>query len=465
MLHSKRWVARPGESATLLMTLIIGVLGFLLVAAAENLRAGRPFTPELLPQLIPALLPPLVLGISLLGLHFVLIWRGSEIEQVLLPAVALLFTLGLIMIWRLRGADGAWQQITRGWLPGALLVGVLLARPRWMEAIRRSAVWISAGGLFLTALTAVFGVVDETGARLALKLGPLPAIQTSEILKVSLIIFLAWYIDREGAAAEGRAITLFGRLRLPAVRYFMPGALFVGMASLALVRMSDFGAVLILGLLFVAMLYAGFETRTFLTVAAIGAGFAVLAGLVLAGTWELPSTIQNRYLAFMNPWSSAPLLINGQPTGLTIAEGPGYQIQQAIYAMIAGGVTGSGLGLGYPQFIPLSHSDFIYAAVLEEMGGAIGLAILALYGIVLLRIFRIAVLLPHNQLFERLLLTGIGVHFFAQVLVMVGGTLNLMPLTGVTLPFLANGGMAVLVNLLEVGLALALAHRLEVRPA
>jgi cell division protein FtsW (lipid II flippase) len=157
-------------------------------------------------------------------------------------------------------------------------------------------------------------------------------------------------------------------------------------------------------------------------------------------------------------------LINGQPTGITIAEGPGYQIQQALYAMIAGGVTGAGLGFGTPQFVPLAHSDFIFAAILEEMGGAIGLAILALYGVVLLRLFRIAILLPHNQVFERLLLTGIGVHFFAQVLVMVGGTLNLMPLTGVTLPFLSQGGMAVLVNLLEIGLALALAQRLEARP-
>jgi len=460
MLHPKRWVARTGESAALLMTLVILGLGFVLVTAAGNLRAGRPLDTSLL----PALLPPLVTGLTLLGLHMLLLWRGVAVEQVLLPAVAVIFALGLIIIWRLRGDEGAWQQITRGWLPGALLSAVLIARPRWMEYIRKSAVWISGVGLFLTALTALFGAVDETGARLALKLGPLPAIQTSEILKVSLIIFLAWYIDREGAAAEGRAITLFGRLRLPAVRYFMPGALFVGMASLALVRMSDYGAVLILGLLFVAMLYAGFETRTFLTVAAIGAGFAVLAGLVIATTWELPATIQNRYLAFMNPWSSAPLLINGQPTGLTIAEGPGYQIQQAVYAIIAGGVTGAGLGFGVPQFVPLAHSDFIFAAILEEMGGGIGLAILTLYGVILLRLFRIAILLPHNQVFERLLLTGIGVHFFAQVMVMVGGTLNLMPLTGVTLPFLSLGGMAVLVNLLEVGLALALAQRLEVRP-
>jgi cell division protein FtsW (lipid II flippase) len=113
----------------------------------------------------------------------------------------------------------------------------------------------------LPIATAIFGVVDETGARLALKVGPLPPIQTSEMIKFALVIFLAWFIDREGEQVEGRARVVLGWLRLPAIRYFIPGILFVSMATLALVQMSDFGAVLILGFLFAAMLYAGFETR------------------------------------------------------------------------------------------------------------------------------------------------------------------------------------------------------------
>jgi hypothetical protein len=120
MLQPKRWAARPGESIALVMILVILALGFVLVTAAEHLRAGQPFTPEAMPIFLAALLPPLAVGISMLGLHFLLIWRGSEVDQVLLPAVALIFSLGLIMIWRLRGEDGAWQQLTRGWLPGAL---------------------------------------------------------------------------------------------------------------------------------------------------------------------------------------------------------------------------------------------------------------------------------------------------------------------------------------------------------
>ncbi len=443
------------------MVAVIATFGFFLVASARQVQAGHPMPPPLL----ETLLPPVVVGLAFIGLHLLLIWRGVDMEQVLIPAVGLLFSLGLVMIFRLRGAEGAWQQITRGFLPGLIVVAALVVRPRLIERTRQLAIVISMGGLLMTFLTAFFGVMDETGARLALKLGPLPAIQTSEILKLSLIIFLAWFIDREGEAVEGRAYILFGALRLPPLRYFLPGALFVGMATLALVQMSDFGAVLIMGCLFLAMLYAGFETRIFLTVTAIGVGFAVLAGLVLATTWHVPGVIQNRFLAFMDPWSTAPLMVNGQPSGYTIAEGPGYQIQQSVYAIISGGLTGTGLGFGTPQFIPLAHSDFIFAAILEEMGSATGIAMLAVFAVILLRLFRTAALLPRAQVFERLLLTGIAIHFFAQVLIMVGGTLNLMPLTGVTVPFLSLGGVAVMINLIEVGAVLAILQRLEARPA
>jgi cell division protein FtsW (lipid II flippase) len=252
---------------------------------------------------------------------------------------------------------------------------------------------------------------------------------------------------------------------MPALHYFIPGGLFVSLATLALVAMSDFGAVLILACLFVGMLYAGFETRIFTTIAAIGLGLAVLAGFALSLTWHVPTVIRYRFLAFLDPWSNAMILQNGQPTGITISEGPGYQIQQSIYAVISGGLTGSGLGFGSPQYVPLAHSDFIFAAIVEEMGAVIGIAILVLFIILVLRILRVAMLLPAGQAFERLLLTGIAIHFFIQVFVMVGGTLNLLPLTGVTIPFLSQGGMALLVNLAEIGLVLGIARRLEATPA
>lgn len=436
-------------------------MGFALVTASLQVQQHQ----DPLPAVRGSLLPPILVGAAFLALHLLLWLRGRGGEQTLLPVVALLFSLGLVMIWRLNGSTGVWQQLTRGFFPGLLLIGVLTVRPDWIEFLRRQAVPISVAGLILAFLTALFGVADQTGARLALKLGPLPAVQTSEFIKVSLIIFLAWYIERQGEEVEGRARPLLGRLRLPSISYFIPGVLFVALATLALVGMSDFGAVLILGCIFVGMLYAGFDTRIFIPVAAIGLGLALLIGLLLLATWHIPAVIRYRFIAFVDPWSTAMILENGQPTGITISSGPGYQIQQAIYAVIAGGVTGTGLGFGSPYFVPLAASDFIFAALVEEMGALVGIAVLVFFAVMVLRVLRLAMVLPRGQVFERLLLTGIGIHFFAQVFIMVGGTLNLLPLTGITIPFMSQGGIALLVNLSEIGLAMGLAQRLEVRRA
>ncbi|MCB0163823.1 MAG: FtsW/RodA/SpoVE family cell cycle protein [Anaerolineae bacterium] len=456
----RRFLSRSWELRLLALVTLVGVLGFTLVTAATQLRQGV----DPLPALAPALLPPVVLALALFAIHFLLCWRQIEAEQLILPIVGLLVTIGVIMIWRLRPPAAVWQQLLRGFVPGVGLMAILIWRPRLVERVRQEwPVLISLGGLMLLIATAFFGVTDETGARLSLKLGPLPAIQTSEMIKLTLIIFLAWYIESEGQAAEGRARTFLGWLRLPAIQYMIPGVLFVSLATLALIMMSDFGAILILGGLFVAMLYAGFQSRIFFTMFGIGLALSLLMAVILAFTWSPPQVIQQRLAAFLNPWSTAPLIVGGQPIGVTIAEGPGYQIQQAVYATIAGGVSGTGLGFGYPGFVPLSHSDFIFAAILEEMGAAVAVALLGLFAILLLRLLRVAMRLPSEQVFERMLLVGIAVHLFIQVTVMVGGTLNALPLTGVTVPFLSQGGIALMINMTEIGLALALVQRLKDR--
>jgi cell division protein FtsW (lipid II flippase) len=442
------------EAALLIIVFIIAGIGFVSVAVALPYRQG--VDPQ--PAITPAIIPVVVIALCFIILHLALSLRKITFDQFIVPITALLFVFGATMIWRLRGADGVLQQITRGLVPGVIISTALIAWPPLIERIRRYAVPIGLVGLGLLFLTGLFGVQDETGARLAFKLGPLPSIQTSELIKIALIIFMAWYIEREGRAAEGRALT-FLWFRLPSLRYIIPAALFVGAATLALVAMSDIGAVPILAALFVAMLFTGFETRIFMTIAVLGLVMGLFVGLVLSQVWHIPSQIQTRYLAFRNPWSTQMM-----PNGLTIAEGPGYQIQQSLYAVIAGGVTGSGLGLGSPNFIPLAHSDFIMAAIIEEMGSAVGFAVLFLYAILVLRIFRVVLLLPPAQVFERLLLIGIGVHLFVQAFVMGGGTFDLFPMTGVTLPFLSLGGVSLMVNLIEVGMVLSVMQRLEKRP-
>ena len=459
MPRLRTFSSRPMEAGLLAIISLIAVLGFAMTETALQVQRGA----DPLPALPGALAPALVLVAGLWAMHGLLRWQGVTGEQVLWPSAGLLLALGLILIWRLRPPEpGVWQQILRGFMPGLALAALFITRPRLIERLRCD--WpmlISLGGLALLLATAFLGVRDEAGATLALKLGPLPAVQTSELIKLALIVFLAWYIDREVAFIEGRPCLLFGRLRLPPLQTFLPGGLFVGLASLILLKMADWGNVLILACLFVAMLYAGLlHPRTFL---AAGLTLTVVVGLLLAMVWSPPELIRARFAAFLNPWSTASIVYNGHQT--TISAGPGYQLQQAIYAANAGGLTGQGLGFGSPGNIPLAHSDAILAAIHEELGLVTVLALLAVFLVLLLRILRLAMMLPAGQVFERLLAIGIAAHLFTQLFVIAGGTYGLLPLTGVTAPFLSQGGMALMVNLAEIGLVLGLARRLEGDPA
>ncbi len=455
MTSIKRLFVRSVEAKLIIIVGLICTLGFALVTAV--LRTTTDTAETGWGGVI--IVPGLIIG-GLLFVHVLLIRVADKHEQFILPITGLLVSIGFVLIWRLRGPDAVWQQLTRGWIPGLITMIILIAKPTILETIRRRwAFYIGGMGLVLILLTAFLGAPDESGARLSLKIGPLPAIQTTEFVKLALIIFLAWYIERVSEAAEGRA-KVFGWLRLPALKYFIPGLLFVFLATLALVKMSDYGAVPILAGLFVVMFYTGFQSRTFLTTALIGLALSIIAGVFLALFWEPPATIQERVLAFRDPWSEEEVVINDQPTGLTISEGPGYQTQQSIYAIIAGGIGGTGLGYGTPFYVPLAHSDYIFAALVEELGMAIGLAVLAFFAILFLRMLRLAVVLPSGHIFERLLVVGITVHLLFQIVIMIGGTINLIPPTGVTVPFLSQGGAALLVNLIEVGLVMTLASRL-----
>jgi cell division protein FtsW (lipid II flippase) len=455
--NNRRAPARTTEAVLLIFVFLAGMLGFALLAIGLQVAQGQ----NPLGGLPAAAWPPLVIGVTAFGLHALLRQRQTNAEQLILPVVALLLTIGLLMIWRLTGPAGAWQQVSRGLLPGAALVAAFILKPDLLERTRRWALPIIALGVLLPVLTALFGEVDETGARLALKLGPLPAVQPGEIIKLTLIIFLAWYVDRQGRRVEGRARPFLGWLRLPGLHNFLPGVLVVSLATLALVQMSDFGAVLVLGAIFIGMVFAGFETRIFLTVSIIGVCLAVVAALVLSFVWQVPNVIRLRFLAYQDPWSKQEIVLDGQPTGMTVSEGPGYQIQQSLTSIVAGGLSGTGLGFGKPEYVPLAHSDFIFAAIVEELGAVTGLAVLFLFILLLLRITRVALLLPAGQVYERLLLIGICIHFFIQVFIMVGGTLNLLPLTGITIPFLSLGGMALVVNLIEIGMVFSAVQRLE----
>lgn len=475
MIRKDPWFSwRKTEVLLILVSMLVAFLGLALVQLARQLQLPAQ---EFTFLWWPVLSPVLMLGGCLLIVSIFLGRSGVHDTQLLLGTVGILLALGFIMINRLLPDDAyndiqfgqivtcqmvneacsfLWQQLSRGLLPGVIVMLVLLLRTNVIESIRKGYRPLVIGilGIVLLFATAFFGPHEENGAILSLKIGPLPAIQTSEIIKLCLVIFMAWFIENTGEEAMGRT-KVIGWLQLPQVRYVLPGALFVLFSTVALMLMSDWGAILILGGIFVGLLYAGTEPQVFRSMMLVAAAATLTVGFVIFSFWELPIVFQARWLAFQDPWSTE--IFNGE----TIAAGSGYQVQHALYATIAGGLTGSGLGFGLPGFVPVSYSDYILAALAEEMGLIVLIPIVALFALITWRILRIALQLTEGELFERMLLIGIALHLFMQVTVMAGGTFKAIPATGVTVPFLSLGGVALLVNLIEIGIVLALVKRRE----
>jgi cell division protein FtsW (lipid II flippase) len=376
-------------------------------------------------------------------------WRPGH-DRLLLPLVGTLSGLGLAEVARLAPSLSPGGQVVGvepalstflvrqvAWLGlGTLaLLAVVLAPGdlRWLRRYRYT--WLLVG-LALLATTLVVGVNPSGfGARLWLGLGGI-YFQPSELLKLLMLVFLASYLDgrREVLLAVEARI---GRWRLPHPAYLGPMLLMWGFSMVLLIWQRDLGAALLFFGVFLAMLYA-----------ATGQGRYVLTGLVLLSVativgYRLFDHVALRVDAWWNPWQEAA--------------GRSFQIVQSLLAFASGGVLGQGLGQGLPTAIPVVHTDFVFAAVGEEYGLIGALAVVGCFALLVSRAFHIA--LEARRPFDQLLAAGIGALFGLQALVIMGGTLRLIPLTGVTLPFVSYGGSSLLTSMIMVGLLLHISSR------
>jgi cell division protein FtsW (lipid II flippase) len=376
-------------------------------------------------------------------------WRPGH-DRLLLPLIGTLSGLGLAEVARLAPSLSPGGQVVGvepalstflvrqvAWLGlGTLaLLAVVLAPGdlRWLRRYRYT--WLLVG-LALLATTLVVGVNPSGfGARLWLGLGGI-YFQPSELLKLLMLVFLASYLDgrREVLLAVEARI---GRWRLPHPAYLGPMLLMWGFSMVLLIWQRDLGAALLFFGVFLAMLYA-----------ATGQGRYVLTGLVLLSVativgYRLFDHVALRVDAWWNPWQEAA--------------GRSFQIVQSLLAFASGGVLGQGLGQGLPTAIPVVHTDFVFAAVGEEYGLIGALAVVGCFALLVSRAFHIA--LEARRPFDQLLAAGIGALFGLQALVIMGGTLRLIPLTGVTLPFVSYGGSSLLTSMIMVGLLLHISSR------
>lgn len=350
-------------------------------------------------------------------------------DPYLLPVAALLTGWGLLTVWRLTPQFGlrqtTWMLVTLG------LFSLGLRFLPDFGLVRRYKYLLLTFGLFLTALTLFFGS-NPAGAGPRLWLGCCGIyFQPSEPLKLLFVTYLASYLaDR--LPARNRLIPLL-----------FPTLFVTGLALLLLFVQRDLGTASIFILVYAIVVFIATGYRRVLL---ISAGVLALAGL---SGYFLVDVIRLRIEAWLNPWTD--------PSGRS------YQIVQSLLAIANGGVTGRGPGLGSPSLVPIAHSDFIFTAITEETGlvGVIGL--LALIGLWIARSLRVAMLAPDR--FRRLLAAGIGAYFSAQSLLIIGGNLRILPLTGVTLPFVSYGGSSLLTSFAALYALMLISSQAEEEPA
>ena len=371
-----------------------------------------------------------VLWIAVFGLaHRQFVQHMPDATPYLIPAAALLTGWGILSIWRLSPEFGIRQTV---WM--AVSVGVLIAGMRFsplLGLLYRYKYIFLFSGLILTALTLVLGS-NPGGSGLRLWLGCCGIyLQPSEPLKLLLIVYLAAYFaDRLP-------------IRTRFFRLIFPTLVLTGLALAILLIQRDLGTASIFIFLYAIMLYfaSGKKRLLFSTL-----GLLALAGLI---GFFFVDIIHARLEAWVNPWDD--------PSGRS------YQIIQSLMAVANGGLLGRGPGMGSPGLVPVAQSDFIFTAISEESGlmGVIGL--LVTIGLLTTCGLLIAIKAPNN--FLRLLAAGLTTYLGAQSVLIIGGNLRLLPLTGITLPFVSYGGSSLLTCFIALLILLQISNETEQEPA
>ncbi len=379
------------------------------------------------------------------ALHMSFRLWASNANPLILPIATFLAAIGSIEVFRLNPDLAALQ---RWWLVLAGVAGatvVWLLRTSGVAVLRRYRYLFLAAAMVLLLLPLMPDAwpihgATVNGSRLWVRID-LPfdiraiSFQPGEVAKVFLTIFLASYLaDRsEAMSTVSRKV---GPFNLPEPRHLGPVMIAAGVAFAVLVYQRDLGASLLLFGLFIGMLYA-----------ATGRGFYLGTGLALTAAagvvaYSMFSHVQVRISAWIDPFADYT--------------GSGYQTAQGLFAMGSGSLTGSGLGLGRPDLIPAAATDFMFAAVAEELGLAGSIAIITAYAFLVAVGFGIA--LRSRDRFRKYLSAGLTILIGLQSLLIIAGIVRLFPLTGITLPFMSYGGSSLLASALIAALLGRISH-------
>ena len=395
-----------------------------------------------------------VVGALTLVMHIVVRWKARYADPILLPVATLLTVLGLVMIYRIDVATArraelnnspeptpdVYSQLTWFTVAVILFISVLLLL-RDHRILQRYTYTLGLAGLVLLVLP-LAPLVGTTvnGATLWVRVAGF-SLQPAELSKILLTIFFAGYlVEKRDSLALVR--TKFLGMGLPRLKDLGP-ILIAWLVSLAvLVFETDLGTSLLFFGLFVSMLYIATQRRSWL----ILGGLLFAAGATAA--YFLFGHVRLRVTVWLDPWA--------------YSDTSGYQIVQSLYGLANGGILGAGLGQGFPNLVPFANTDFIVAALGEELGVTGLIAILLLYAILIERGLRAAVSVRDS--FGQLLAAGLSITLALQVFVIIGGVTRLIPLTGLTTPFLSYGGSSLIANWIIVALLLRISDAVRSRP-
>ena len=385
-------------------------------------------------------------GLFLAGLalvfHVILRVWAKYADPIILPVTVALNGIGLAMIHRIdlaRNDNQAFRQIL--WTGVAMVVAmVVLWSIRDHRVLRRFTYTALAASIVLLLLPLIPGLgIELNGARIWVKFGSSLTFQPGELAKITLAIFFAGYLssNRELILLAGKKI---GPLQLPRARDLGPMMVAWLVSIGVLVVQRDLGSSILFFGLFMVMIY----------VATARVSWIVIGTLMLAGGGVFAYLTMSHVTRRVNGW------LNAFDPDIYYATGGSRQIVEGLFGMGDGGLLGTGLGNGSPYLVPLANSDMIVAALGEELG-LIGLsAIVLMYLILISRGMRAA--LGSRDAFGKLLATGLSFTLGLQCFVVIGGVTRLIPLTGLTTPFMAAGGSSLLANWIIVALLLLISH-------
>ena len=391
------------------------------------------------------------LGVLILGVHVVLRVVARDADPLILPIITVLNGLGIAMIYRLDIAEGdagwegfgirqiVWTAIAIA-IAGAVLV--IVRNHRVLQRYRFIAMFTGILLLLLPMLPIIGS--ERNGARLWIEIGSF-SFQPGELGKVALAIFFAGYLvtARDSLSMVGRK---FLGMQLPRARDLGPILVVFAASMVVLVVQRDLGTALLYFGLFLVMLYVATGRSSWIV---LGLSLFVLGAFVAS---RVLSYVGGRVDAWLDPFN---------PENFE-AIGGSYQLVQGLFGLASGGLTGTGLGRGSPDITPLAESDYIIAALGEELG-LVGLfAILGLYLLFVARGFRIG--FAGQDDFGRLLGVGLSFAIALQVFVVIGGVTRVIPLTGLTTPFLAAGGSSLVANWIIAALLLRLSDSVRNQP-